>query len=148
MSTMPAWCLTGLVALAAVMPAAAEDQGGEVAKTILALENRWLDAEKTNSADVVSALLADKYLSTESNGKLEDKAQALDEIRKRKYRSAEYEDVQVTVFGATAIARGGYRASGTEPDGKPFTEHLRWTDTWVKMAGGKWQCVATQYTAI
>jgi hypothetical protein len=42
----------------------------------------------------------------------------------------------------------GYKGSGTEANGKPFTEHLRWTDTWVKAPSGKWQVVATQYTPI
>jgi len=27
---------------------------------------------------------------------------------------------------------------------KPFDETARWTDTWVKMPSGKWQCVADQ----
>lgn len=142
------WCLMGLVALAGFLPAAAQDKNADVSKAILALENQWLEAEKTNSAEAVAPLLADKYLSTETSGKLEDKAKTLDEIRSRKYKTAEYEDVQVTVFGHTAIVRGGYRASGTEPDGTSFREHLRWTDTWVRMPDGKWQCVATQYTAI
>jgi ketosteroid isomerase-like protein len=148
MSTTGAWCLLSLVALAGVPPAAAQDTNAEVSKAILAMENQWLEAEKTNSADVVAPLLADKYLATETSGKLEDKAKTLDEVRTRKLKSAEYEDVQVAVFGHTVIVRGGYRASGTESDGTAFHEHLRWTDTWVKMPDGKWQCVATQYTAI
>jgi ketosteroid isomerase-like protein len=51
--------------------------------------------------------------------------------------------VLVTVFGDTAIATGGFKGTGTEA-GKPFDEHVRWTDTWVKMPDGKWQCVASQ----
>jgi hypothetical protein len=35
------------------------------------------------------------------------------------------------------IATGGYKGKGTE-EGKLFVEHLRWTDTWVKIPGGKW----------
>lgn len=42
---------------------------------------------------------------------------------------------------------GGYEGQGTDA-GMPFKERLRWTDTWVKMADGKWQCVARQYTEI
>jgi ketosteroid isomerase-like protein len=148
MNAMRAWCLLGLLALAGVMPVQAQDKGDAVSKAILVMENQWLDADKSNNVAVLASLLADKYVATSSSGKLEDKAKTLDDVKTRKYKSTEYEDVQVAVFGSTAIARGGVKSSGTEADGKPFTEHLRWTDTWVKMPGGKWQCVATQYTAI
>jgi ketosteroid isomerase-like protein len=57
--------------------------------------------------------------------------------------------VKVTVFGDTAIATGEFKAKGTDArSGKPFEEHDRWTDTWVKMPSGKWQCVATQDSAL
>ena len=55
---------------------------------------------------------------------------------------------QIPEYLRNVIVRGGYRGSGTEPSGKPFTEHLRWTDTWVKTPAGKWQVVATQYTPV
>jgi ketosteroid isomerase-like protein len=136
------------MALAGAMSVQAQQTAGDTSKTIAALEDQWLQAEKTNNADMVAPLFSDKYLATSSEGKLEDKAQTLQEIKTRKYNAAEYEDVQVAVFGNTAVARGGFKGSGTEPSGKPFTEHLRWTDTWVKTPAGQWQVVATQYTAV
>jgi ketosteroid isomerase-like protein len=139
--------LLGLLALAVVWNVQAQQTGGDTRKTIVDLENRWLEADKASNPDMVAALMSDNYLATNSEGKLEDKAKTLELVKTRKYNTAEYEDVQVTLFGNTAIARGGYKGSGTEPSGKPFTEHLRWTDTWVK-TGGKWQVVATQYTAV
>jgi hypothetical protein len=45
-------------------------------------------------------------------------------------------------------ARDRRMGSGTESSGKPFAEHLRWTDTWMKTPSGKWQVVATQYTPV
>jgi ketosteroid isomerase-like protein len=140
--------LLGLLALAGALTVQAQQSSGDVHKTILDLENQWLQADKTNNPDMISAAISDKYLATNPEGKLEDKAQTLEQIKTRKYNTAEYEDVQISVFGNTAIARGGYKGSGTEPSGKPFTEHLRWTDTWVKTPGGKWQVVATQYTPV
>jgi ketosteroid isomerase-like protein len=139
--------LLGLLALAVVWNVQAQQTGGDTRKTIVDLENRWLEADKASNPDMVAALMSDNYLATNSEGKLEDKAKTLELVKTRKYNTAEYEDVQVTLFGNTAIARGGYKGSGTEPSGKPFTEHLRWTDTWVKN-GGNWQVVATQYTTV
>jgi len=46
--------------------------------------------------------------------------------------------------GDTAIATDGSKAKGTEASSKPIDEHVRWTDTWVKMPNRKWQCVASQ----
>ena len=65
-----------------------------------------------------------------------------------KFGSVEYEDLKVVVFGDTAIATGGFKATGTDPSGKPLNEHIRWTDTWVKMPSGKWQCVASHGSTI
>ena len=55
---------------------------------------------------------------------------------------------KVTVFGDTAIATGGFKGKGTDAMGKPFDNNERWTDTWMKMPSGKWQCVASQATPI
>ena len=140
--------LLGLLALAGGINVQAQQTGGDTHKTIMDLEVQWLEADKANNPDVVASMMSDKYIATNSEGKLDDKAKTLEQVKTRKYNTAEYEDVRITVFGNTAIARGGFKGSGTEPSGKPFTEHLRWTDTWVKTSGGKWQVVATQYTAV
>jgi ketosteroid isomerase-like protein len=65
-----------------------------------------------------------------------------------KYISAENNDVKVTVFGHTASATGGFKGKGTDASGKPFDEDERWTDTWVKMPNGQWQCVATHTSRV
>jgi ketosteroid isomerase-like protein len=143
-----AWHLAALLAVAGAMAVQAQQASADTAQTIVDLENKWLQADKTNSPDMIAASMSDKYLATGADGKLENKAKTLEDIKTRKYNSAEYEDVQVTVFGNTAIARGGYKGSGTESSGKPFKEHLRWTDTWVKTSDGKWLVVATQYTPV
>lgn len=147
MNSKRVWCLLGLLALAGAMNAQAQ-QAADPHKALMDLENQWLQADKTNNPDVIAAAISDKYLATTSDGQLEDKAKTLEEIKTRKYNSAEYEDIRITVFGTTAIVRGGFKASGTEASGKPFTEHLRWTDTWVRTPAGKWQVVATQYTPV
>jgi hypothetical protein len=71
----------------------------------------------------------------------------LADAKARKWTSAEYEDLNVQAYGDVAIATGGYKGKGTD-SGKPFDEHLRWTDTWVKMPDGKWQLVASHYSPI
>ncbi|PYU38910.1 MAG: hypothetical protein DMG54_28710 [Acidobacteria bacterium] len=60
----------------------------------------------------------------------------------------QYEDVKVTVFGDTAIATGGFSGKGTDASGKPLNARERWTDTWVKMPNGKWQCVTSHISSV
>lgn len=140
--------LGGLLAFALVASAAAQQSSSDSEKAVLALENVWLQSEKVNNPDLITSIFSDKYVATGSDGKLEDKAQTLADAKGRKWSSAEYEDVKVRVFGDTAIVTGGYKGKGTEASGKPFDEHLRWTDTWVKLPGSKWLLVASHYSAV
>jgi ketosteroid isomerase-like protein len=43
---------------------------------------------------------------------------------------------------------GTFRAKGTDASGKPLDVNERFTDTWTKMADGKWQCVASHQSLI
>ena len=113
-----------------------------------ALEQQWLEGQKTNNPDLVVPLLSDKVIVTEADGKVRDKADMIAAYKKTKWDSADYHDVKVTVFGNTAIATGGFKGKGTDDMGKPFDVNERWTDTWVKMSNGKWQCVASQASPI
>jgi ketosteroid isomerase-like protein len=142
------WCLLGLLSLGGAAWSQAQQTSGEPEKTISALENRWLQSYKTNNPDLIAPLVADKFVSTGADGKLMNKAESLADAKATKNVSADYENVQVTVFGDTAIVTGGYKGKGTDASGKPFDVHLQWTDTWVKMPNGKWQCVASQDTPI
>ena len=56
-------------------------------------------------------------------------------------------DVKVIGYGHIAIATGLWTGKGQVGDHK-VDIHERWTDTWVRMPGGIWQCVASQQTEI
>lgn len=121
---------------------------GETEKAVAALEQQWLQSQKTNNPDLVAPLIADKFVGTSPNGKVTGKVELLAEAKATKYSSMEYEDVKVTVFGDTAIATGGSKSKGTDASGKPMDEHVRWTDTFLKMPGGRWQCVDSHVSPI
>jgi uncharacterized protein (TIGR02246 family) len=141
------WCLGSVLLLGSAAWLQAQ-QTGDTEKAVAALEQQWLQSQKTNNPDLVAPLLADKFLSTGVDGKVMNKAETLADAKATKYDSMEYEDVKVTVFGDTAIATGGSRAKGTNAAGKPMDTHDRWTDTWLKMPNGKWQCVASHVSSI
>jgi ketosteroid isomerase-like protein len=141
------WSLIGLLSLGSAARSPAQ-QTGATEKAVAALEEKWLQSQKTNNTDLVAPLLADKFVNTSIEGKVSNKAETLANAKATKYVSADYEDVKVTVFGDTAIATGAFKATGTDASGKPMDTHERWTDTWVKMPSGKWQCVATHGSTI
>jgi ketosteroid isomerase-like protein len=141
------WCSLGLVLFVSTAWSQANKSGG-AEKAVAALEQTWLQSQKTNNPDLVAPLLAERLVDTSSDGKVVGKAEALAQAKATKWTSAEYTDVKVSVFGDTAIATGGFSGKGTDPSGKPMDVHERWTDTWVKMPGGQWQCVATQATPV
>ena len=122
------WCLVGLLLF--VSAAWSQDK---TEKAVAALEQQWLQSQKTNNPDLVAPLLADKFINTGGDGKVTGKAESLANAKATKYDSVDYDDVKVTVFGDTAIATGDFKAKGTDPSGKPLDVHERYTDTWVKM---------------
>lgn len=141
-------CLLGLLSLFSFATVQAQQTAGGTEKAIAALEDQWLKSQQTNNPDLAAPLLAEKFVSTGGDGKVTDKTQYLADAKASKNLSAENEDVKVSVFGDTAIATGLWVGKGTDEKGKAFDVRVRWTDTWVKMPSGKWQCVATQSTQV
>jgi ketosteroid isomerase-like protein len=141
------WCLIGLFLLGSAARSQAQ-QTGSAEKAVTAGEQQWLQSQKTNNPDLIVSLLADNFVMTTSDGKVSNKAEALATAKSTKYVTVDYEDIKVTVFGDTAIATGGFKAKGTDATGKPMDVHERWTDTWIKMPNGQWQCVASHSSTI
>jgi uncharacterized protein (TIGR02246 family) len=140
------WCL---IALLSVGNAAwSQNASGGTEKAVAALEQQWLQSQKTNNPDLVAPLIADKFMNTDTEGKVTGKAEMLTTAKATKYESVDYDDLKVTAFGDTAIAIGTFKAKGTDPTGKAMNVQERFTDTWVKMPNGKWQCVASQGTIV
>jgi ketosteroid isomerase-like protein len=137
-------CLFVLLALGS----AAWAQSGGTEKAVAGLEQQWLQGQKTNNPDLVAPLLADKIVVTQSDGKVTDRSETLAIYKKTKWDSVDYTDVKVTVYGDAAIATGVYHGRGTDPAGKSFSSNERFTDTWVKMPSGKWQCVASHVSPV
>jgi ketosteroid isomerase-like protein len=113
-------------------------------QAVTAAEHQWLKSQQTNNVELLAPLLADKVVETTEEGKVyAGKDSVLADAKADTWSSAEYTDLKVTVFGDTAIATGTFLGKGTSAAGKPLDVRVRFTDTWVKMPNGKWQCVAT-----
>ena len=147
MKKLTMWFLLGLLSVSTAAWPQNKTAGG-TEKTVAALEQKWLEAQKASNPDLLAPLLADGLLNTSAEGKLTGKTETLADTKAAKWDSADYADMKVTVFGNTAIATGVFNGKGADPSGKHVEPQVRWTDTWVKMPGGKWQCVATQASPI
>ena len=142
------YSLIGLVSLGAAGALQAQVSTGDTEKAVAAQERLWLGSQKANNPEQLAPLLAEKFVSTGTDGKVTNKAQTLADAKATHWTSVEYENLEVAAYGDAAVATGVYIAKGTDSKGKPMDEHERFTDTWVKMAGGKWQCVASHGSTI
>jgi hypothetical protein len=111
-------------------------------QVIAALEGQWLKAQKDSNPELLAPLLAEGFVNTSTDSHVTNKPDTLALLQAGKWDSAEYTDVKVTVFGGTAIATGVFTGKGSDRSGQAVTVNERWTDTWVKMPNGQWQCVA------
>ena len=55
--------LFGVLAVASAAWAQAQQVTGETEKAVAALENQWLQSQKTNNPDLLAPLLADKFVN-------------------------------------------------------------------------------------
>ena len=136
------WCLIGFVLLVNAALSQAQKSGG-TEKAVAALEEQWLKALNTNNPDLLTPLLADNFVSTSADSKVTGKAEAVAEVKTFVKNTAMNTEIKVIVYGSTAIAYGILKAKTDDATGKTIELNIRWTDTWVKMSNGKWQCVAS-----
>ena len=68
MNTARIGCLLGLLALGGAAWPQSLQQTAPIEKAVLALENQWLQSQKTNNPDLVAPLLADKFVYTSAEG--------------------------------------------------------------------------------
>jgi ketosteroid isomerase-like protein len=148
MRNLSAWVLLGVFSLGSAAWSQAQEMSDGAEKAVAALEDQWLQSQRTNNPDLIAPHLADKFVSTGAEGKVSNKAEALAAAKASKYTSVDYLNTKVFVYGSTAIAIGEFKGEGTDSSGKPFDAPEQYTDTWVKMPDGKWQCVATHSSKI
>ena len=122
-------------------------QTSNTEKAISGLEYKWSEAQKLGNAQVVAPMLADSFVNTDADGETSGKPQLLSNLKGGKWEVNGIGDVKVKVYGDTAVATGSWQGKGVDGDGTRIDRSERWTDTWVKMPNGNWQCVASQQTA-
>ena len=118
------------------------------ATDIVDLERKWAASQAAGDAAPVAEMLAPGFISTDVNGHTSTRDQILANMKGGHWDVNELSDVKVTQYGNTAIATGGWTGKGVSGNGTKIDRHERWTDTWIKMPNGKWQCVASHQSEV
>ena len=117
MKKISTWCFLSLVVLASAAWSQAQQTAG-TEQAVAALEQKWLQSQKTNNADLLVSLLADNFVSTSNEGKVSGKAETLATAKSMKWSTADYNDLKVSVYGDTAIVTGGFKGKRADASGK------------------------------
>jgi ketosteroid isomerase-like protein len=142
-------CFLSLVFSVAALAVATQPKGDSdaaISRTLQAVEQAWLNAEKNHDAAAFERLVADDWIAISPDGKSQTKADRAAEIKTADITSATLGDMKVRVFGYTAVVTGTDDEI-TLKDGKKSIDHYVWTDVFVKR-NGKWLGVASQTTQI
>jgi ketosteroid isomerase-like protein len=118
------------------------------ATEIVALERKWAASQAAGDVAPVAAMLAPSFISTNVDGHTSGRDQILANMKGGHWEQNEISDEKVTLYGNTAIATGAWTGKGVDGSGTRIDRHERWTDTWIKMPNGKWQCVASHQSEV
>jgi ketosteroid isomerase-like protein len=114
-----------------------------VDQTLMDLERQWVKAALASKGEALAPLLATDFVSVQSDGTMQTKAQYVAMTNKGKWQVSDVSDMKVQVHGDSAVVTGVWTGKGTDGTGKAVDAKERFADTWVKMPDGKWQCVAS-----
>lgn len=142
-------CVSVLLLASTLAPTAEPaSQNQAIEKALTDLEYKWAAAQRDAKADVVAPMLAESFVNTDADGQVYGKARLLSNLKGGTWEQNGISSVKVAVYGDTAVATGAWAGKGVDGDGTRIDRSERWTDTWVKTGDGKWQCVASQQTAV
>ncbi len=123
-------------------------QAGGVEQQLKQTEDDWAKAIKDKEAATLRRIIAEDWVGTDDKGKVSNREQAISQLTANPdvIESNENFDMQVRVYGNTAVVIGGARERGTR-NGTAYTDTYRWTDVFVKR-GGRWQAVVSQFAKV
>ncbi len=118
------------------------------ADTLKTIDTSWNDLRLKADVAGLDKLLADDWLLTHSDGRVQDKKDYLQELssRSRSNQAIENEDVSIRHYGVTAVVTGTSVQAGTS-NGLPWSGRFRYTRVWI-LREGRWQMVASHSSRI
>ncbi|MCQ4163582.1 nuclear transport factor 2 family protein [Tahibacter harae] len=132
------------VLFAAAVPARADD----AAAALRAQAAAWDEAIVRKDRAAVENNLHARFFQIDGEGTRHERAEFVASLLDARLQIDPYTvpDLEVRQYGDTALLSGSTRMTGRY-DGKPFTSHYRYIDTYVR-ENGEWRVVAVQITRI
>jgi ketosteroid isomerase-like protein len=123
-------------------------QAGGVDQQLKQMEDDWQKATRTKDAALLKRIIADDWVATDDKGKALNREQYISQTTSTTdvVQSNENTDMQVRVYGNTAVVTGGLTEKGTR-NGTAYLDTYKWTDVFVKR-GGHWQAVVSQWAKV
>jgi len=112
-------------------------------RKLILLENAWNLAQIHHDAKALQSLVGEKFVYTDYDGTVMDKAAFLADAQDLSYQASSVtnETVKVDLYQNAAVVSGTYHSKGTYK-AKPFDHRGRFTDMWIYQ-NSEWQCVAS-----
>lgn len=132
--------LLTLCALSQTKPAAP----GEAA-LLVNIETEWNRALERGDRGYVENLLSPDLVFTTGRARLVTRAEILDAMKTEKIETSQVSDMDVHLYGGTAVVIGAYFQKGSD-GGASFESRGRFTDVFVKR-DGNWRVVAIHTSA-
>ena len=122
--------------------------GRSIEQQLMKLTEEFAAAEVRGDMAALDSLLADDFAHTHSTGRVATKAKDMDDIKsgRRRYESIHLEDLQVRLYGTTALTLGRARIQVINL-GKTSNNYIQFLNVWVQQQG-KWRMVAWQTTRV
>ena len=137
-----------VVILAAMSIALGQRQSARrnVEQTIRRLDKERIQAQVHADAEALDRIYADDFIGVGPSGTVRTKPQVIADFTSHdlKFQSITTEEVQVRVYGNTAVETGRSTMIGQDK-GKDVPRDTRFTRVWVKQQG-RWRLVANHYS--
>ena len=126
---------------------ASRDQRSSVEQAIRQLDNERIQAQIHADATALDRIYAADFIGVGPSGRVRTKPQVILDFTSGdlKFQSITTDDVQVRVYGNTAVETGRSIMNGQDK-GQTVPRDTRFTRVWVKQQGG-WRLVANHYSS-
>jgi ketosteroid isomerase-like protein len=110
-------------------------------KTVIENQEReWVKAILAKDPATIDRLLADDFIGTTNDQKY-SKEDAIADVKSGMHESLELDDIDVRVWGDTAVATMGQEEKSRHGK-EDFSGHYLFTNVWIKL-NGQWRAVAS-----
>src|SRR5689334_17260176 len=125
-----------------------KDRSGTVAHVIRQLDQERIQAQIGADRVALDRIYADDFIGIGPSGTVRTKPQVLSDFTSGtlKFQSITTDDVQIRVYGNTAVETGRSTMHGQDKN-KTVPVDNRFTRVWVKQSG-RWRLVANHYSLL